>query len=149
MRADLSVTGFAAEGPQGLRPPAGRRVLEAGREVRPQVPEQLGSEQRPRVRGGAEEGGPERGRRWRALLRPGRQRKGQPRGHQKVADKEIIQSYGAMTYDGIKTYIYAGLKKDSPEVKSAMDWVRKNYSVDMHPGFVYEEIKAQPHARIY
>ena len=67
--------------------------------------------------------------------------KASPAGLKKVADKDVIISYGAMTYDGIKTYIYAGLKKDSPEVKSAMDWVRKNWSLDAHPGFVYEEVK--------
>ncbi|HVE40784.1 MAG TPA: prenyltransferase/squalene oxidase repeat-containing protein [Planctomycetota bacterium] len=62
----------------------------------------------------------------------------QKAGTRKVADKEVIQGYGAMTYDGIKTYLYAGLKKDSPEVKSAIDWVRKNYSVEAHPGFAYD-----------
>jgi len=75
--------------------------------------------------------------------------KASPAGTKKVADKEVIVSYGAMTYDGIKTYIFAGLKKDSPEVKSAMDWVRKNYSVEMHPGFVYEEVKRNHLRGIY
>lgn len=63
----------------------------------------------------------------------------QKAGTVKVADREAIQSYGSMTYEGIKTYIYAGLAKDSPEVKAAIDWVRKNYSVEAHPGFVYDE----------
>jgi squalene-hopene/tetraprenyl-beta-curcumene cyclase len=67
----------------------------------------------------------------------------QKAGTRKVADKEVIQGYGAMTYDGIKTYIYAGLRKDSPEVKSAIDWVRKNYSVELHPGFAFDQ--AQRH----
>jgi squalene-hopene/tetraprenyl-beta-curcumene cyclase len=67
----------------------------------------------------------------------------QKAGTKKIADKEVIQSYGSMTYDGIKTYLYAGLKKDSPEVKSAIDWVRKNYSVEVHPGFAYDQ--AQRH----
>ncbi|HZE96136.1 MAG TPA: prenyltransferase/squalene oxidase repeat-containing protein [Planctomycetota bacterium] len=75
--------------------------------------------------------------------------KASPAGTKKVADKEVILSYGAMTYDGIKTYIYAGLKKDSPEVKAAMDWVRKNYSLDAHPGFVYEEVKRNHLRGIY
>jgi len=65
----------------------------------------------------------------------------QKAGTKKIADKESIVSYGAMTYEGIKTYIYAGLKKDSPEVKAAIDWVRKNYSVEVHPGFAYDETK--------
>lgn len=67
--------------------------------------------------------------------------KAQKAGTRKVADKEVIQGYGAMTYDGIKTYLYAGLKKDSPEVKSAIDWVRKNYSVDAHPGFAFDQVQ--------
>ena len=62
-------------------------------------------------------------------------------GTKKIADKEVIQSYGAMTYDGIKTYLYAGLAKDSPEVQAAMDWVRKNYSVEVHPGFAFDQAK--------
>jgi len=64
-------------------------------------------------------------------------------GTKKVADKEYIQGYGSMTYDGIKTYLYAGLKKDSPEVKSAIDWVRKNYSVELHPGFPFDAAQRQ------
>ncbi len=62
-------------------------------------------------------------------------------GTVKVVDKEVIMSYGSMTYHGIKTYIYAGLKKDSPEVKAAVDWVRKNWSVEAHPGMPYDEKK--------
>jgi squalene-hopene/tetraprenyl-beta-curcumene cyclase len=60
-------------------------------------------------------------------------------GTVKITDKVIIQSYGSMTYDGIKTYLYAGLSKDDPRVKSAIDWVRKNYSVESHPGFAWDE----------
>jgi len=59
----------------------------------------------------------------------------------KITDKEIIQSYGSMTYHGIKTYLFAGLKKDSPEVKAAIDWVRKNYNIEAHPGFPYDAAK--------
>jgi squalene-hopene/tetraprenyl-beta-curcumene cyclase len=62
----------------------------------------------------------------------------QKAGVKKIADKDVIVSYGAMTYDGIKTFLYAGLKKDSPEVTAAMDWVRKNYSVETHPGFAFD-----------
>jgi len=62
-------------------------------------------------------------------------------GTVKLADREVIVSYGSMTYHGIKTYIYAGLKKDSPEVKAAVDWVRKNWSVEAHPGMPYDEKK--------
>ena len=62
----------------------------------------------------------------------------QKAGTKKIADRETIQSYGSMTYDGIKTYLYAGLQKNSPEVKAAIDWVRKNYTVEVHPGFAFD-----------
>lgn len=62
-------------------------------------------------------------------------------GKVKISDKEIIQSYGSMTYDGIKAYIYAGLSKDDPRVKAAIDWVRKNYSVEAHPGWAFDDKK--------
>ena len=65
-------------------------------------------------------------------------------GTKKLTDSEVILSYGAMTYEGIKTYLYAGLPKDSPEVKGAMDWIRKNYSVEAHPGFPFDSAK-RPH----
>ncbi len=65
----------------------------------------------------------------------------QKAGTKKISDRESISSYGAMTYDGIKTYLYAGLPKDSPEVRAAMDWVRKNYSVDVHPGFAFDAVQ--------
>jgi squalene-hopene/tetraprenyl-beta-curcumene cyclase len=60
-------------------------------------------------------------------------------GTVKLTDKEIIKSYGSMTYDGLKTYIYAGLTKDDPRVKAALDWIRKNYSVEAHPGFAFDD----------
>lgn len=72
---------------------------------------------------------------------PSPDRKVHKAGTLKVIDKEVVQSYGSMTYHGIKTYLFAGLKKDSPEVKAAIDWVRKNYSVEAHPGFPYDSAK--------
>ncbi len=78
---------------------------------------------------------------------------GDPKIHKaatrKIADREVIQSYGSMTYDGIKTYLYAGLPKDSPEVKAAVDWVRKNYSVEAHPGFPYDKATRQHERGLY
>lgn len=43
-------------------------------------------------------------------------------------------SYGAMTYAGLKSYIYAGVNKNDPRAKAALDWIRSNYSVEIHPG---------------
>lgn len=72
--------------------------------------------------------------------------KGSKAGTVKIGDKDALKSYGSMTYEGIKTFIYAGLKKDSPEVKAAVDWVRKNWNVESHPGFPFDE-KERNHLR--
>ncbi len=43
-------------------------------------------------------------------------------------------SYGAMTYAGLKSYIYCGVSKSDPRAKAAWDWLRGHYSVSEHPG---------------
>lgn len=45
-----------------------------------------------------------------------------------------LRAYGSMTYAGFKTYLYANLAKDDPRVTSAMDWIRRNYTVEENPG---------------
>ena len=45
-----------------------------------------------------------------------------------------LRSYGSMTYSGLKSMIYAGLDKDDPRVKAALEWIRQNYSVETNPG---------------
>jgi len=45
-----------------------------------------------------------------------------------------LRSYGSMTYAGLKSMIYAGLKKDDPRVKAATTWLRKNYTLKANPG---------------
>ena len=45
-----------------------------------------------------------------------------------------LRSYGSMTYAGLKSMIYAGVKKDDPRVKAAYEWVRKHYTLDENPG---------------
>ncbi|MCK5803369.1 MAG: terpene cyclase/mutase family protein [Lentisphaeria bacterium] len=52
----------------------------------------------------------------------------------KQGDKEALRSYGTMTYAGLKSMIYAKLKRDDPRVKAAMDWARKNYVLTENPG---------------
>ena len=43
-------------------------------------------------------------------------------------------SYGTMTYNLLRAYLFAGLKKDSVPVKLAMGWIQKNYTVERVPG---------------
>ncbi|HLY12610.1 MAG TPA: prenyltransferase/squalene oxidase repeat-containing protein [Planctomycetota bacterium] len=148
-RGDLSVTGFAAEGLKASGLPQDDefwklvvkfvRKCQNNSEVN-NDPEFL-AELKAKNMSVGEDGG--------LYYAPVASEKASPAGTKMVANKTVIASYGAMTYDGIKTYLYAGLKKDSPEVKSAMDWVRKNYSLDAHPGFVYEEVKRNHLRGIY
>ncbi len=45
-----------------------------------------------------------------------------------------LRSYGSMTYSGLKSMIYAGLKPDDPRVRAALAWLRKNYDLKHNPG---------------
>ena len=45
-----------------------------------------------------------------------------------------LRAYGSMTYAGFKTLIYANLKRDDVRVRSAYDWIRRNYTVQENPG---------------
>lgn len=45
-----------------------------------------------------------------------------------------LRSYGAMTYAGLKSMLYAGVDANDPRVKAAVTWVRKNYDVTSNPG---------------
>jgi squalene-hopene/tetraprenyl-beta-curcumene cyclase len=39
-----------------------------------------------------------------------------------------------MTYAGLKSMIYAGVKRDDPRVKAAVKWLRLHYDVKSNPG---------------
>ncbi len=45
-----------------------------------------------------------------------------------------LRCYGSMTYTGFKSLIYANLDRNDPRVKSAYDWIRRNYTVAENPG---------------
>ena len=45
-----------------------------------------------------------------------------------------LRSYAGMTYAGLKSMIYAGLTQDDPRVKAALEYIRKNYTLDENPG---------------
>ena len=48
--------------------------------------------------------------------------------------KRMLRSYGSMTYAGLKSFLYAGVGRDDPRVKAALDWIRKHYTVKENPG---------------
>lgn len=45
-----------------------------------------------------------------------------------------LRSEGGMTYAGLKSFLYAGVGKDDPRVKAAVDWVRRHYTLEENPG---------------
>ncbi len=57
-------------------------------------------------------------------------------GYVELADgKRVPRSYGSMTYALLKGFIFAGLPKDDPRMQAAWEWVRKNWTLDVNPGF--------------
>ena len=49
-------------------------------------------------------------------------------------EEGALRSYGSMTYAGLKSMIFAGVKADDPRVKAATKWLQTNYSVAENPG---------------
>ncbi|TWU35767.1 hypothetical protein Q31b_52020 [Novipirellula aureliae] len=45
-----------------------------------------------------------------------------------------LRSYGSMGYTGLKSMIFAGLTKEDPRVKAALQWITDHYSVEKNPG---------------
>jgi squalene-hopene/tetraprenyl-beta-curcumene cyclase len=72
-----------------------------------------------------------------------------PPGYVSNGDTETPRSYGSMTYALIKSFLYAGLKKDDPRVKAAVGWISKNWSLSEHPGFEHESDPVARQAGVY
>ena len=51
-----------------------------------------------------------------------------------VNDNGGLRSYGSMTYAGLKSLIYAGLKQDDQRIVAATDWIRSHYTLMENPG---------------
>jgi squalene-hopene/tetraprenyl-beta-curcumene cyclase len=52
-------------------------------------------------------------------------------------DKEVsggLRSYGAMSYSGLKSMVFAGVTRDDPRVVAVVKWIGKNYDLKTHPG---------------
>ena len=45
-----------------------------------------------------------------------------------------LRSYASMTYAGLKSMIYAGVKADDPRVKAAVKWCQMHYGLENNPG---------------
>jgi hypothetical protein len=55
-------------------------------------------------------------------------------GSERTTANGGLRSYGSMTYSGFKSLVYAGLTKNDPRAKAALEWISKNYSVEENPG---------------
>lgn len=49
-------------------------------------------------------------------------------------DNGGLRSYASMTYAGLKSMVFAGLKADDPRVAAATKWIKDNYTLDANPG---------------
>jgi len=62
-----------------------------------------------------------------------------PAGYVELEDgRKVPRSYGSMTYALLKGFIFAGVGKDDPRMKACFDWLQKNYTLDVNPGFEYQ-----------
>jgi squalene-hopene/tetraprenyl-beta-curcumene cyclase len=61
---------------------------------------------------------------------------GETRGEefQTTDGRTALRSYGSISYAGLLSFIYAGLDRDDPRVKAALDWLSKNYTLEENPG---------------
>ncbi len=50
------------------------------------------------------------------------------------SDNGGLRSYGSMSYAGLKSMIFAGLKEDDPRVKAAVQWAHDHYTLSENPG---------------
>ncbi|MEE2786081.1 MAG: hypothetical protein VX589_02010 [Myxococcota bacterium] len=48
--------------------------------------------------------------------------------------EDAVQSYGAMSFAGLKSLIFTRAGKDDPRVKAVLEWIGKNYDFNIHPG---------------
>ncbi|MCX7915667.1 MAG: terpene cyclase/mutase family protein [Verrucomicrobiae bacterium] len=51
-----------------------------------------------------------------------------------TTEPKPLRAHASMSYAGLKSYIYADLKKDDPRVVAVVDWLRRYYTLDENPG---------------
>jgi len=63
--------------------------------------------------------------------------------------RKVARSYGSMTYALLKSFVFAGLPKDDPRMKACWEWLRKNYTLDVNPGFESSKDAAAPYQGLF
>lgn len=51
-----------------------------------------------------------------------------------LSGPSTLNSYGSMTYAGLKSMIYAGLTPKDPRVVAALGWIRSHWTLESNPG---------------
>ncbi len=54
-------------------------------------------------------------------------------GETEQAGRKVLRSYGTMTYAGFKSLLYAGVKREDPRVRAALDWIRRHWTLEYNP----------------
>ena len=58
-----------------------------------------------------------------------------PAGYVELPDgTRVPRSYGSMTYALLKTYTLAGVKGNDRRVHAAIEWIKRNWTLDENPG---------------
>ena len=50
-----------------------------------------------------------------------------------IDGRKVLRCYGSMTYAGFKSMLYAGLTRDDPRVKAALDWIGRHWTLEYNP----------------
>ena len=122
-RPDLSNTSFLLDALQAAGDSSEDEAVKLRAHFRLALPELANRIQHHAVRRQSE--------RRRLLLHALRRR---PSGAGGTTEDGGLRSYGSMTYAGLKSMIYCGLKKDDKRVAAAVDWIKKNYDLSSNPG---------------
>jgi len=62
-------------------------------------------------------------------------------GTEIVDGRPRLRSYGSMTYAGFKSMLYANVDRDDMRVRRAVDWIRRNYTLDHNPNMPQAQSK--------
>jgi squalene-hopene/tetraprenyl-beta-curcumene cyclase len=51
-----------------------------------------------------------------------------------ASGRVALRSYGSASYAGLLSYVYSDLKPDDPRVRSVLDWLGNNFTLEENPG---------------
>ncbi len=63
--------------------------------------------------------------------------------------RKVPRSYGSMSYALLKSYIFCGVPKDDPRMQALLGWLKKNYTLDVNPGFTGAKDPSEPYQGLF